>query len=148
MIPDYLEKIRYISMKLDENERGATARGISGTPSAMAAAFAKLTPTSTAPISPAGFQKEGIMKQGTLFFRILTVGVLVVILAYLGSSAGEPMPMVDTMIEARASTIIIMGIQRINIQVVYVHTILMIKLDKIPARVVLLASLVLPAPQK
>ena len=26
MIPDYLEKIRYISMKLDENERGATAR--------------------------------------------------------------------------------------------------------------------------
>lgn len=61
---------------------------------------------------------------------------------------GEPMPMVDTMIEARASTIIIMGIQRINIQVVYVHTILMIKLDKIPARVVLLASLVLPAPQK
>ena len=26
MIPDYLEKIRYISMKFDENERGATAR--------------------------------------------------------------------------------------------------------------------------
>ena len=26
MIPDYLEKIRYISMKLDVNERGATAR--------------------------------------------------------------------------------------------------------------------------
>ena len=26
MIPDYLEKIRYLSMKLDENERGATAR--------------------------------------------------------------------------------------------------------------------------
>lgn len=26
MIPDYREKIRYISMKLDENERGATAR--------------------------------------------------------------------------------------------------------------------------
>lgn len=30
MIPDYLEKIRYISMKLDENERGATAPAYEG----------------------------------------------------------------------------------------------------------------------
>ena len=36
------------------------------------------------------------MKQGTLFFRILTVGVLVVILAYLGSSGLKSMQ--DTML--------------------------------------------------
>lgn len=35
------------------------------------------------------------MKQGTLFFRILTVGVLVVILAYLGSSGLKSMQDID-----------------------------------------------------